>query len=56
VVKHFSALRIYRDAFDAALRIFDELDTVYEKVSGGRVNMMANAEQWGISSNPMKEC
>jgi len=35
--------------------IFDELDAVYEKVSGGLVNMMANAEQWCISSNQVRE-
>ena len=30
--------------------VFDELDAAYEKVSGGLVNMMANADQWCISS------
>ncbi len=35
--------------------VFDELDAVYEKISGGLVNMMANAEQWCISSNPVRE-
>jgi len=35
--------------------IFNELDAVYEKVSGGLVTMMANAEQWCISSNHVKE-
>jgi len=35
--------------------VFDELDAVYEKVSGGLVNMMANAEQWCISSNQVRE-
>ena len=129
MVKHFRELRVYREAFDAAMRIFecskewpkeerysltdqirrssrsvceqiaeawrkrryvahlrskltdadsevaetqswlefalrcgyitealvDELDAVYEKVSGGLVNMMANAEQWCISSNQVRE-
>ena len=35
--------------------VFDELDAVYEKVSGGLVNMMANADQWCISSNHVRE-
>ena len=35
--------------------VFDELDAAYEKVSGGLVNMMANAEQWCISSSQVKE-
>ena len=35
--------------------IFNELDAVYEKVSGGLVNMMANAEQWCISCNRVRE-
>ena len=35
--------------------IFNELDAIYEKVSGGLVNMMANAEQWCISSNQVRE-
>jgi len=26
--------------------VFDELDAVYEKVSGGLVNMMANTDRW----------
>jgi four helix bundle protein len=35
--------------------IFDELDAAYEKVSGGLVNMMANAEQWCVSINEVRE-
>ena len=35
--------------------IFDELDAVYDKVSGGLVNMMANAEQWCISTSQVRE-
>jgi len=34
---------------------FDELDAAYEKVSGGLVNMMANADQWCISNNQLRE-
>ena len=129
VVKHFRELRVYREAFDAAMRIFecsktwpkeerysmtdqirrssrsvceqvaeawrkrryiahfkskltdadsesaetqswlefalrcgyisqeafDELDRVYEKISGGLVNMMAHADQWCISIDHVKE-
>ena len=35
--------------------VFDELDAAYEKVSGGLVNMMANADQWCISSRQVRE-
>jgi len=35
--------------------VFDELDSVYEKVSGGLVKMMANADQWCISSDRVRE-
>jgi four helix bundle protein len=35
--------------------VFDELDAVYEKVSGGLVNMMDGAEQWCISSSHVME-
>ena len=35
--------------------VFDELDASYEKVSGGLVNMMANADQWCISSSQVRE-
>ena len=35
--------------------VFDELDTAYEKVSGGLVNMMANADQWCVTSNQVSE-
>ena len=52
VVKHFRELRVYREAFESA---FDELDAAYEKVSGGLVNMMANADQWCISSSQVRE-
>jgi len=129
VVKHFRELRVYREAFDAAMRIFeyskewpkeerysltdqirrssrsvceqiaeawrkrryiahfrskltdadseaaetqswlefalrcgyitqaffDELDAIYEKASGGLVNMMDHADQWCISSSHVKE-
>jgi four helix bundle protein len=129
VVKHFRELRVYREAFDAAMRIFecsktwpkeerysltdqirrssrsvceqvaeawrkrryiahftskltdadsetaetqswlefalrcgyigqeafDELDRVYERISGGLVNMMAHADQWCISCDHVKE-
>jgi four helix bundle protein len=129
MVKHFRELRVYRDAFDAAMRIFvysktwqneerfslsdqirrasrsvcgqiaeawrkrryvahfrskltdadseaaetqswlefafrcgyidqniyEELDAVYETVSGGLVNMMAHAECWCISDGKVKE-
>ncbi len=34
---------------------FDELDAAYEKVSGGLVNMMANADQWCISCSQVRE-
>ena len=33
---------------------FDELDAAYEKVSGGLVNMMANADQWCVSSSQVR--
>jgi four helix bundle protein len=35
--------------------VFDELDATYEKVSGGLVNMMANADQWCISRSQVRE-
>ena len=35
--------------------VFDELDCVYEKVSGGLVKMMANADQWCITSDRVRE-
>ena len=35
--------------------VFDELDAAYEKVSGGLVNMMANADQWCTSSSQVRE-
>ena len=37
------------------VRVFDELDGAYEKVSGGLVSMMANADQWCISSTQVRE-
>ena len=38
-----------------AQAVFDELDAAYEKVSGGLVNMMANANQWCISNYQVRE-
>lgn len=35
--------------------VFDEWDGVYEKVSGGMVKMMANADPWCISSGRVRE-
>lgn len=35
--------------------VFDELDSVYEKVSGGLVNMIAHADQWCVSGGHVKE-
>ena len=35
--------------------LFDELDAVYEKVSGGLVNMMDRAEQWCVSSGQVRD-
>jgi four helix bundle protein len=35
---------------------FNELDVIYENISGGLVTMMANADQWCISQNAVKEC
>lgn len=35
--------------------VFDELDDSYEKVSGGLVNMIANADQWCTSHNQVQE-
>ena len=35
--------------------IFDELDGVYEKVSGGLVNMISNADQWCTPHNQVRE-
>jgi four helix bundle protein len=34
---------------------FDELDRVYEKISGGLVNMMSHADQWCISIDHVNE-
>ena len=34
---------------------FDELDSAYEKVSGGLVSMMANADQWCTPHNEVHE-
>ena len=34
---------------------FEKLDHIYEKVSGGLVTMMANADQWCIPQNKVKE-
>lgn len=34
---------------------FDELDSIYEKVSGGLVSMMADADKWCIANNAVKE-
>lgn len=34
--------------------VFGELDAVYEKVSGGLVNMMANADQWCVPHNQVR--
>jgi four helix bundle protein len=33
----------------------DELNTIYEQVSGGLVNMMANAGKWCTSHNEIRE-
>ena len=61
VGKHFRELRVYREAFESAMPIFethavfDELDAAYEKVSGGLVNMMANADQGCISINQARQ-
>ena len=61
IVEHFREFRVYRAAFESAMPIFetqavfDELDAAYEKVSGGLVNMMANADQWCISINQSRE-
>jgi len=52
VVKHFRELRVYREAFESAMQIFEHSN---EKVSGGLVNMMANAGPWCISSNQVRE-
>lgn len=38
-----------------AQEVFDELDAAYEKVSGGLVNMMANADQWCVSDGHVRE-
>lgn len=35
--------------------VFDALDAVYEKVSGGLVNMMVNADQWCPSHRQVRE-
>jgi four helix bundle protein len=35
--------------------VFDELDTAYEKVSGGLVNMMAKADLWCLSNSQVRE-
>ena len=35
--------------------VFNALDATYEKVSGGLVNMMADAEQWCVSSSQVRE-
>ncbi len=35
--------------------IFDELDPIYEHISGGLVNMMDRADQWCISSSQVRE-
>ena len=35
--------------------LFDGLDEIYEKISGGLVNMIANADQWCVPHNEMKE-
>jgi four helix bundle protein len=35
--------------------VFDHLDGAYEKVSGGLVAMMTNAEQWCTSCHQLKE-
>lgn len=35
--------------------IFDKLDSIYEHISGGLVNMMDRADQWCISSNQVRE-
>jgi len=35
--------------------VFDELDEVYERVSGGLVNMIANADQWCTSHSRVRE-
>ena len=61
VVEHFREFRVYREAFESAMPIFeaqavfDELDAAYEKVSGGLVNMMANADQGCISINQARQ-
>ncbi len=53
VGEHFRELRVYREAFESAMQIFDHSN--YEKVSGGLVNMMANADPWCITSNQVRE-
>jgi len=35
--------------------VFGELDGVYERVSGGLVKMIANADQWCISHSQIRE-
>ena len=35
--------------------LFDELDTIYEHISGGLVRMMDRADQWCISSSQVRE-
>ena len=35
--------------------LFEECDGAYEKISGGLVNMMANAGQWCMSHNEVRE-
>lgn len=35
--------------------LFDELDAICEKVSGGLVNMMGRADQWCISTSQVRE-
>jgi four helix bundle protein len=34
---------------------FDEIDAAYERVSGGLVNMIANADQWCVSHGQVRE-
>jgi hypothetical protein len=51
VVKHFREIRVYREAFNAAMRIF-ECSKEWPKEER---YMMANAEQWCISSNAVRE-
>ncbi len=35
--------------------VFNELDSIYEQISGGLVNMMAHADQWCVSGGQVRE-